>query len=336
MNNDVRVAEPVEKGHGPYSSSNRSGTKSGELINTYYLYSFDGKLMEEYDHNGNCVKQYIYFGNRLLAEYQPQTNKYYYYMTDQINSTRIVTDDSGNVVYSEAYGPYGDVQKTWNNTYNPKPKFSGKERETYSDLDYFGARYYDNNSYRFMSVDPVITKEEAFFNPQLWNLYSYCRNNPVTFLDPDGRVNECSGYFEGLPNYIMYRDSAHIDRQIKYRPIYMGILGAALAVNAPKLIPEILATFRPKKESKDKYDYPENPDDLELQDGWHETEAKDKTGGRHRIWEGPNDEVIRWDKEGRRGSQKERGSHYHDSRFPGKHIKPGTNKKDLEKNTEDK
>jgi len=87
----------------------------------------------------------------------------------------------------ERHGPYGDIQKEWVNTYNPKQKFSGKERETYSDLDYFGARYYDNTSYRFTSVDPVRNRKEALGNPQLWNLYAYCRNNPITFVDPDGR-----------------------------------------------------------------------------------------------------------------------------------------------------
>ena len=188
MNTDVRATEPVERGHGPNSvTANTSRTQSGELINTYYIYSYDGKLMEEYDHSGNCVKQYIYFGNRLFAEYHPQTDKYYYHTIDQVNSTRIITDDNGNVVYSEVFGPYGDIQKTWAKAYDPKLKFSGKERETYSGLDYFGARYFDHNSYRFISVDPIINRKEAFFNPQLWNLYSYCRNNPVTYLDPDGR-----------------------------------------------------------------------------------------------------------------------------------------------------
>jgi RHS repeat-associated protein len=125
-----------------------------------------------------------------LAEYRPSTGKYYYYMSDQINSTRIITDDLGNVVYSEAYGPYGDVQKTWTKTYDPKQKFSGKEREGYSEMDYFGARYFDNNSYRFISVDPIINKEGAIANPQLWNLYAYCGNNPITFWDPDGKIRK--------------------------------------------------------------------------------------------------------------------------------------------------
>ena len=114
-------------------------------------------------------------------------------MSDQISSTRIITDDTGNVVYSEAYGPYGDVQKTFTNAYAPELKFSGKEREGYSELDYFGARYFDNNSYRFISVDPVINKEEALSNPQLWNLYAYCANNPITHFDPDGRRIEIIG-----------------------------------------------------------------------------------------------------------------------------------------------
>jgi RHS repeat-associated protein len=185
-------------GHGPslpnfYSSPSNTlsnsapgRSRTSELINTYYIYTFDGKLLAEYDHNGNCVRDYIYAGNRLIAEYKPQTDEYFYYMNDQINSTRIITNENGEVVFSQAYGPYGDVQKTWTSTYDPKLKFSGKEREGYSELDYFGARYYDHKSYRFNSVDPIINKDEALVNPQLWNLYAYCRNNPITYFDPNG------------------------------------------------------------------------------------------------------------------------------------------------------
>ncbi|MCX6580330.1 MAG: RHS repeat-associated core domain-containing protein [Candidatus Aminicenantes bacterium] len=198
--------------HGPYyppfvtdavisSSFGQIQAVTVTYTDTYYIYAFDGKLLSEYDQTGSCVRDYIYAGNRLLAEYRSSTGKYYYYMSDQINSTRIITDDAGNVVYSEAYGPYGDVQKTWTKTYDPKQKFSGKEREGYSELDYFGARYFDNNSYRFISVDPVITKEKALTNPQYWNLYAYCGNNPITSFDPSG-----------LDNYVFY-DPSNFSKQ---------------------------------------------------------------------------------------------------------------------------
>ena len=51
---------------------------------------------------------------------------------------------------------------------------------------FFGARYYANGQYMFISVDPIVNREGAITNPQLWNLYSYCRNSPITYLDPDG------------------------------------------------------------------------------------------------------------------------------------------------------
>jgi RHS repeat-associated protein len=167
---------------------------------TYYLHDHSGRLLAEYDQSGSCVKDYINLKNRLLAEYLLIGSKYYYYTSDQINSTRIITDSSGAVVYSAVFDPYGGMQKQWVNTYDPKLKFSGKEREGSSEMDYFGARYYGHKQYRFLSVDPVINKEEAKVNPQLWNLYSYCINNPITFSDPDGRrINPITRKW-GIPN----------------------------------------------------------------------------------------------------------------------------------------
>ena len=123
----------------------------------------------------------------MVAEHQPQTGRYYYYTTDQIGSTRVVTDDLGNVVYAAAYDPYGGVQQTWTNAFNPELKYSGKEQDAESGLYYFGARYYDPSIYRFLSPDPVIPTEKVLYNPQRWNLYGYCGNNPIRYIDQDGR-----------------------------------------------------------------------------------------------------------------------------------------------------
>ena len=132
-------------------------------------------------------KNYIYMGDRLIAEYDHVGGRFLYYTPDQINSTRIVTDDTGTVVYSAAHDPYGGIQQTWVNTFDPMPKFSGKERDEESQLDYFGARYYDKAQYRFISVDPKVTRRLVQLEPQKWNFYSFCFNNPISLPDPTGQ-----------------------------------------------------------------------------------------------------------------------------------------------------
>jgi RHS repeat-associated protein len=72
------------------------------------------------------------------------------------------------------------------NTFDPTPKFSGKERDEESQLDYFGARYYDREQYRFISVDPVISRFWASYDLRRWNLYAYCGDNPVVYVDLNG------------------------------------------------------------------------------------------------------------------------------------------------------
>jgi RHS repeat-associated protein len=188
-----RVTSRLKSDDKATGSAETSGENTVKILSaypagSYYIYSFDGKLMAEYNLTGQLVRDYIYIGNQLVAEYRGGST-YYYYASDQVNSTRIVTDGLGNVAYSAAYDPFGGIQKTWEpTTYTPTMKFSGKERDEESQLDYFGARYFANVHYRFLSVDPVIGRVEAIENPQLWNLYSLCHNNPVTYWDPDGRI----------------------------------------------------------------------------------------------------------------------------------------------------
>ena len=57
-------------------------------------------------------------------------------------------------------------------------KFTGKERDAESGLDYFEARYMSAAQGRFMSPDPENAGAFAG-NPQSWNAYSYVVNNPL-------------------------------------------------------------------------------------------------------------------------------------------------------------
>jgi RHS repeat-associated protein len=65
-------------------------------------------------------------------------------------------------------------------------RYTGKERDAESGLDYFGARYYSSNMGRFSSPDPSGLASVNPANPQSWNLYSYVLNNPLINVDPTG------------------------------------------------------------------------------------------------------------------------------------------------------
>lgn len=72
-----------------------------------------------------------------------------------------------------------------------RSRYTGKERDSESGLDYFGARYYGSSMGRFMSPDDGSDQHPS--NPQSWNLYSYGRNNPLIGTDDDGHTyNVCS------------------------------------------------------------------------------------------------------------------------------------------------
>lgn len=66
-------------------------------------------------------------------------------------------------------------------------KFTGKERDSESTLDYFGARHYASSLGRFVQADEAFADQQPS-SPQSWNMYAYVRNNPLNRVDPNGRV----------------------------------------------------------------------------------------------------------------------------------------------------
>jgi len=67
-----------------------------------------------------------------------------------------------------------------------RSRYTGKERDSESGLDNFGARYNSSNMGRFMSPDPVFISATRLTDPQSLNLYAYVRNNPLSLVDPTG------------------------------------------------------------------------------------------------------------------------------------------------------
>ena len=72
-------------------------------------------------------------------------------------------------------------------------RFTGKERDSESGLDNFGARYISSTMGRFMSPDPFLNSGRPE-NPQTWNRYTYALNNPLTIPVQPSRVRRGSLY----------------------------------------------------------------------------------------------------------------------------------------------
>jgi RHS repeat-associated protein len=119
-----------------------------------------------------------------------------YYHLDALGSVRAVTDQSGTVIRQHNYFPFGEGDGTTAGT--AAQRFTGKERDAETGLDYFGARYYASRTGRFTTVDPVMPIEDALLDPQRWNRYSYVMNRPLVLTDPDGRCPQCFHFLQRL------------------------------------------------------------------------------------------------------------------------------------------
>jgi RHS repeat-associated protein len=107
-----------------------------------------------------------------------------YYLTDQVDSVSIVTDDSGKVVTRNEYLPYGETWVQEGDSKN-RPKYNSQELDAETNFYFYNARYYDGEVARFVTADNVVDGE---YDTQGWNRYSYCKNNPVVYKDPTGHV----------------------------------------------------------------------------------------------------------------------------------------------------
>jgi len=123
-------------------------------------------------------------GPSLVAELSPGENgegypvagKVLYFHYDQLGSTSLVTDSDANIVSQVNYEPYGALaDSSGEDTF--RPKFTGKEYDSNSELYYFGARYYNADLGRFLTPDPA----QQYFSP-----YVYGNGDPLSGTDPNG------------------------------------------------------------------------------------------------------------------------------------------------------
>jgi RHS repeat-associated protein len=121
-----------------------------------------------------------------------------YYVGDFLGSSRVMTTNTGTVCYDADFPPYGQERAYTNNCTQNAYKFEGKERDSETQNDDFGARYYTWRFGRWLSADwsavPVAVPYANLTNPQTLNLYAMVADDPESFADLDGHAPNCGGY----------------------------------------------------------------------------------------------------------------------------------------------
>jgi RHS repeat-associated protein len=161
---------------------------------TLYWYGVTGNVLDETGSTGTLVSEYIVFNGKRIAR-RDADNTVKFYFSDNLGSASVITNNQGAMppLAESDYYPYGAeivITSGDSNHY----KFTGKERDSESGLDNFGARYYGSSMGRFMSPDwaarPTAVPYAVYGDPQSLNLYTYVRNNTLNRSDPDGHNSE--------------------------------------------------------------------------------------------------------------------------------------------------
>ncbi len=187
----------VAKGTITANSLSCNPASNGFTLTESYVLDQGGEKLTALDQNGNWEQTNVYGGGMLLATYN--TSGLHFHLTDPLGTRRVQTTAQGQPELDCQSLPFGDQQSCVadaNAPLSPAPSdatnlhFTGKERDTESGNDYFGARYYASSMGRFLSPDwseyPDTVPYADLTNPQSLNLYAYVGNNPLADADVDG------------------------------------------------------------------------------------------------------------------------------------------------------
>jgi RHS repeat-associated protein len=169
------------------------GTCASGATGTLYWRGVSSDPLSETDLAGNVQNNYVFFNGQRVAR-RDSAGLIHYYFSDNLGSHGVVENATGTTCEQDIdYYPYGGVANDYCPNGAQSYKFTGKERDGESNLDYLGARHHASSLSRFMSPDSLYLEIDRLVDPQQLNLYTYGRNNPLKVTDLTGLNIICGG-----------------------------------------------------------------------------------------------------------------------------------------------
>jgi RHS repeat-associated protein len=181
-----------------YDADGRRVRRNSYGQETWQAYGMDGELLAEYAANAapsSPQKEYGYKNGELLVVAAGADVKWL--VSDHLGTPRIIADKTGSLsgIKRHDYLPFGEelfagtsgrtAQQGYSGGDNVRQQFTKYERDNEINLDYAQARYYSSSEGRFTRPDPLLASGKPQ-QPQSWNRYTYCLNNPLLLVDPSG------------------------------------------------------------------------------------------------------------------------------------------------------
>ena len=152
-------------------------------------YFYEGSLLlYTTDDSGKKISQNV-IGNQdniiVGIRYSGGNQNEYFYAKDVQGSTTNITDNTGACVQSYDYTDFGETAQRIATDFENEICYTGGIYDELTGLYYLNARYYNPDEGVFLSQDTYRGTEK---NAECWNLYAYCANNPINYVDPSGHT----------------------------------------------------------------------------------------------------------------------------------------------------
>ena len=181
---------------------NDSGIRTSKIVSGIdHIYTLNGSQIVSESWGGTIVV-YLYDenGSPFGMQYRNSTMAEgvfvnFFFEKNLFGDIVAVYNESGIKVISYYYDAWGNHTTTWHNStgnntyaqYNPF-RYRGYYYDTETQFYYLQSRYYDPVTGRFLNADSYINANGDLIG---FNMYAYCSNNPVMYLDPTGMACEC-------------------------------------------------------------------------------------------------------------------------------------------------